>query len=160
MFLARRPLRNCDFSEVLDAHAYPRKVRVAPRLTISILVKLVNFIVIKHSVSVGLRKKMVGRVAVSTRIFFLYVCLFNLCFYSPVNTLRSCRAWSIILSTLFLDRLPKRLTSTKCPYSHSPVTDKCATWISGRERMAVEIISWPNLYESYAKYFVARVNSV
>ena len=25
----------------------------------------------------------------------------------------------------------------------SPVTDNCLSWISGRERMAVEIISWP-----------------
>ena len=25
----------------------------------------------------------------------------------------------------------------------SPVTDNCPSWISGRERMAVEIISWP-----------------
>ena len=25
----------------------------------------------------------------------------------------------------------------------SPVTDNCPTWISGRERMAIEMISWP-----------------
>ena len=42
--------------------------------------------------------------------------LFDLWFYGPFNTLRSCRAWSVILSTLFLGRLLKRLTSTKCPY--------------------------------------------
>ena len=32
----------------------------------------------------------------------------------------------------------------------SPVTDNCPSWISGRERMAVEIISWPiSTKESY-----------
>ena len=31
----------------------------------------------------------------------------------------------------------------------SPVTVKCPTWISSRDRMAVEIISWPKLYERY-----------
>ena len=29
------------------------------------------------------------------------------------------------------------------------VTDKCPSWISGGERVAIEIISWPNLYEGY-----------
>ena len=29
----------------------------------------------------------------------------------------------------------------------SPVTDSCSSWISGRGRMAVEIFSWPSLYE-------------
>ena len=29
----------------------------------------------------------------------------------------------------------------------SPVTDNCPSWISRRERMAVEIFSWPNLHE-------------
>ena len=32
----------------------------------------------------------------------------------------------------------------------SPVADNCPTWISSRDRMAVKIISWPNLYERYA----------
>ena len=48
------------------------------------------------------------------------------------------------LSTLFKGRLPKRLTSSK-----SPLTGYCPTWISGRERMAVEIVSWPNGYGRY-----------
>ena len=29
----------------------------------------------------------------------------------------------------------------------SPVTDKCSSWISGRRRMAVEMVSWPSLHE-------------
>ena len=36
-------------------------------------------------------------------------------FYSPVNPLRSCRVWSVYLTTLFLDRLSPRLTNT-CAY--------------------------------------------
>ena len=34
---------------------------------------------------------------------------------------------------------PKRLTITKCPYILPPVTDNCSTWVSGRERIAIEI---------------------
>ena len=30
-----------------------------------------------------------------------------------------------------------------------PVTDNCPTWISGTEKMAIEIISWPNHCERY-----------
>ena len=48
---------------------------------------------------------------------------------------------SVNLTTLFLDRLPKWLTSTV--HIFSPVTDNCPTWISGRDRMAMEMISWP-----------------
>ena len=29
----------------------------------------------------------------------------------------------------------------------SPVTENCSSWISGRERMAVELFSWPSLHE-------------
>ena len=39
--------------------------------------------------------------------------------------------------SLFLGKPPRQFTSL------SPVTDNCPSWISGRERMAVEIISWP-----------------
>ena len=38
----------------------------------------------------------------------LLVCLFKLRFYSPINALGSCRARSINLFTLFLDRLINR----------------------------------------------------
>ena len=45
---------------------------------------------------------------------------------------------SVNLTTLFLGKLRRtRLTML------SPVTDNCPIWISGRGRMAVEIISWP-----------------
>ena len=54
---------------------------------------------------------------------------------------------SLNLTTPFLGRLrPKRLTSTKV-HIHPPVTDNCPTWGSGRERMAVESISWLNIHE-------------
>ena len=70
------------------------------------------------------------------------------CFHGPVKTIKVISSWSVNLSTLFLPqgRLPKRLTSTKWP---SSVTDNCPTWISGRERMAEEFISWPNLCWKY-----------
>ena len=32
-------------------------------------------------------------------------------------------------------------------HSLSPVTDNCSSWISRRERMAVEMFSWPSLHE-------------
>ena len=78
-----------------------------------------------------------------------YVCLFDLQFYGPVDTIRSSQMWSVILSTLFLGRLPKRLTSKYLLPILLPVTDSCPTWISGRKRMIIEIISWPNLNERY-----------
>ena len=37
----------------------------------------------------------------------------------------------------FLGSLPVHVLS-----AHSPVTDNCSSWISGRERMAVEVFSW------------------
>ena len=65
--------------------------------------------------------------------------LFDILFYGPVNPLRSCWSRSVNLSTLFLGRLPTRLTSTKCPVAYN-----CPSWISGSGKMAIEIISWPN----------------
>ena len=38
--------------------------------------------------------------------------------YGPVNTIKVMLSRAIKLSTLFLGRLPKRLSSTKCPYFH------------------------------------------
>ena len=66
------------------------------------------------------------------------VCLL---FYGPVNTLRSCRAWYVILSVVPGQASYKRFTIL------SPVTDNSPTFISDRARMATEIISWPDLYE-------------
>ena len=81
--------------------------------------------------------------------FNLY-CMFVLRFYDPVNIIKVMSSRLANQSTLFLGRLPKRLTSTKCPYFfflpihlNLHVTDNCPIWIGGRERLAVEIISWP-----------------
>ena len=53
----------------------------------------------------------------------------------------SYRARSVYLTTLFLGSLSlKRLTSIL--HILSPETDNCPTWISRRERMTVENISW------------------
>ena len=62
--------------------------------------------------------------------------------YSPVNPMGSCRARSVYLTTRFLGRLSplKRLISIV--HILSPETDNCPSWISGRERMTVENISW------------------
>ena len=61
-------------------------------------------------------------------------------FYGPVNQTGSCRAWSVYLATRLLGRLSPLLTSIV--HILSPETDKCPSWISGRERMTVENISW------------------
>ena len=60
--------------------------------------------------------------------------LFVLRFYGPVNPMGSCRAWSVYLTTLLLDR--------SIVHVLSPETDNCSSWISGRERTTVEYISW------------------
>ena len=72
--------------------------------------------------------------------------MFVLRFYDPDNPIGSCRAWSL-QPTLQLGRL--------CPLSGLPVlckfflqkTDNCPSWISGRETMTIENISWSNLHE-------------
>ena len=75
--------------------------------------------------------------------FFVEVVLgFNV----PVNNLTMVMSRrSVGLTIFFLGRLrPKRLTNrTYLVHILSPVTDNCPSWISGRERMAIEIISWP-----------------
>ena len=68
-----------------------------------------------------------------------FVCLFVLRFYGPVNPMGSCRARSVYLTTRLLGRL-KRLTSIV--HILSPETDNCPSWISRREKMTVENISW------------------
>ena len=70
----------------------------------------------------------------------LFVCL--ICSFTSQSTTMVMLKGSVNLTTLFMGRLPKRLTSTKCT-SFSPVTDSCPTWISGRKKMAIEIPSWP-----------------
>ena len=68
--------------------------------------------------------------------------LFVLRFYGPVNPMGSCLARSVYLTTHLLGRLSplKRLTSIV--HILSPETDNCPSWISVRERMTVENISW------------------
>ena len=67
--------------------------------------------------------------------------LIELRFYSPVNTLGSCPALSVYLTTHFLDELsPLSLTST-CAHSFAR-TDNCPSWISWRKRMTIQYISW------------------
>ena len=73
----------------------------------------------------------------------LFVCLR---FCGPVNAIKVVLSWSVNLSTLFLGRLPKWLTGTKCPYFQRSALLKL---FCGRERMAVKIISWPNRYKRY-----------
>ena len=69
--------------------------------------------------------------------------LFGLVFNSPVNTIKDISSGSVYLTTPFLSRL--------CPLSgltvlghvfFSPETDKYPFWISEREWMTVESISW------------------
>ena len=68
--------------------------------------------------------------------------LFVLRFYGPVKPMGSCCVRSVYLATCLLGRLSplKRLTSIV--HILSPETDNCPSWISGRERMTVENISW------------------
>ena len=74
---------------------------------------------------------------------FGMVAVFVLVFNGPSTHVRSFRVWSVNLSTLFLGKPPGHFASTKCTFS-LPETDNFPSWISRRERMAVEIISWPN----------------
>ena len=71
---------------------------------------------------------------------FIGHCLFVLRFYGPVNPMGSCRARSIYLTTRLLGRLSP--LSTSIVQILSPETDNCPSWISGRERITVENISW------------------
>ena len=63
--------------------------------------------------------------------------------YGQVNPVGSCRAQSVYLTTLFLDRLsPLRGLQPVLVHIISPETDNCPSWISGRERMIVKNMSW------------------
>ena len=68
--------------------------------------------------------------------------LFVLRFYGPVNPMVSCRARSLYLTTRLLGRLSPLSGLTSIVHILSPETDYCPSWISGRERMTVENISW------------------
>ena len=71
-------------------------------------------------------------------INFVDLFIFVLRFYSPVNPMGSCRAWSVYLTTHLLGRL-SRLTSIV--QIISPETENCPSCISGRVTMTVENIS-------------------
>ena len=72
---------------------------------------------------------------------FQILCLFVLQFYGPVNPMGSCRARSVPNHTFTGQAWSsKRLTSIV--HILSPETDNCPSWISRRERMTVENISW------------------
>ena len=54
----------------------------------------------------------------------------------------SCRARSVYLTTRLLGRLRSSRRLTSIVHILSPETDNCPSWISRRERMTVEKISW------------------
>ena len=66
-----------------------------------------------------------------------------LVFYGPSTLFRSFRVLSVNLSILFLGKPPRQLNYQYLVHILLPVTDNCPSWISGREKMALEIISWP-----------------
>ena len=105
---------------------------------------------VAHHTSHGVRKHIFGyvrpaKIQISLRIRAVWsesslsafwVIWFVLRFYGPVNPMGSCRARSVYLTT----QSSKRLTSIV--HILSPETDNCSSWISGRDRMTVENISW------------------
>ena len=70
-----------------------------------------------------------------------------------------------ILGNFGRGQLPKPLCSwqaSQAVYQYlvhilSLVTDNCSSWISGRGRMAVEIFSWPSLYERMCQTYKETV---
>ena len=79
----------------------------------------------------------------SEKIRFKISCeLFVLRFYAAVNPLGSCQVWSVYLITLFLDELSPLSGKPEFVHIHVPETDNCPSWISRRERMTIENISW------------------
>ena len=61
-------------------------------------------------------------------------------FYSLLTQFRWFRAWSFNLATLFIGKPARQFTSTLCPFCHQ----YCPSWISGMERMVIDLFSWPN----------------
>ena len=86
----------------------------------------------------GLWSKSLQRFMPKSSILVLFV----LRFYGPVNPMGSCRARSVYLTTRLLGRLESSKQLTSIVHILSPETDNCPSWISGRERMTVENISW------------------
>ena len=72
-----------------------------------------------------------------TRMF-----VFVLRFYGPVNPMGSCQARSVCLTTSLLGRTKSSKRLTSIVHILSPETDNCPSWISRRERMTIENISW------------------
>ena len=58
---------------------------------------------------------------------------FVLRFYGPVNIIMVMSSQSVNISTLFLGRLPKQLTSTKCPYFWQQLTTAQLESVVGKE---------------------------
>ena len=70
-------------------------------------------------------------------------------FYGPSTHFRSFRERSVNLANWSWSSL---LGSSNQYLVHilSPVTDNCSSWIRGRGRMAVEMLSWPSLQKECA----------
>ena len=73
--------------------------------------------------------------------------LFVLGFYSPVNPMGLCRARSVLSNHIFTGQAKSSKWLTSIVHILLPETDNCPSWISGRERMTSENISWSNLHE-------------
>ena len=74
--------------------------------------------------------------------FHLFVCLFGLTFYGPVNQLGSCQALSVYVTTFLLGMLsPLSTLNQYCALSFT------RNWQlhSRREKMTIENISWSNI---------------
>ena len=74
--------------------------------------------------------------------FILWHFVFVLRFFGPVNPMGPCCARSVYLTTLLQGRLSRLRRLTSIVHILSPETDNCPSWISGREKMTVENISW------------------
>ena len=101
---------------------------------------LVGLFRLKSPIDSTVQKESQQRVMVSWLVVLV--------FYGPSTHFRSFRARSVNLATLFLGKPPGKFTSLPVLNTIlSPVTDNCPSWISGRERMVVEMFLWPNLNE-------------
>ena len=75
-------------------------------------------------------------------LLFSYVCLFVLRCYCPVKPLRSCWAVSLPSHTFSPWSLSPLSGQLVLVLILSPERDKCPSWISRRERMTIENLSW------------------
>ena len=74
--------------------------------------------------------------------------LFVLRFYGSVNPLGSCRARSVYLTTVDWAGLVLWAVNQYCAHSFAR---NCPSWISGRERMTIENISWSVSTKEYCQ---------